>query len=106
MSGHTPGPWFTGHLCRDDHSCACPYIYSEAQPGMGAVATVGAEVGEDVNTIEEAKANQRLIAAAPELLHACRLIAQNAPRVRDWLSDNDPAALLQVLAAIDKATGP
>lgn len=59
----TPGEWFTGHLCNDDHGCNCPYIYSDCQNGMGAIATIGI-TDEEVATLDEAKANQALIAAA------------------------------------------
>lgn len=59
----TPGEWFTGHLCNDNHGCDCPYIYSDCQNGMGAIATIGT-TDEEVATIDEAKANQAIIAAA------------------------------------------
>ena len=52
---------------------------------------------------DEAHANARLIAAAPELLHACRLVASNAPRVAEWLKENDPQAYAQICDAIAKA---
>lgn len=26
MEGATPGPWYPGHLCDDDHECNCSSI--------------------------------------------------------------------------------
>lgn len=63
----TPGKWFPGHLCNDNHSCNCAYIFSEGQHGMGAIATIGTDA-EDVKDINEAKANQALIPAAVNAL--------------------------------------
>ena len=51
------------------------------------------------------EADARQFAAADKLLHACRLIAENAPRIAEWLEQNDPSALKQVRAAIAAATG-
>ena len=58
MSGYTPGPWRVG------------------SPGMGAgkVCTVEGRriVGEASWYCEQAEANARLMAAAPDLLAACK----------------------------------
>lgn len=69
QAGPTAGPWYTGHLCDDDHVCNCASILSDTGI-MGAVATVhydnGKSVGEGGNDAppkSEAKANQLLIAA-------------------------------------------
>lgn len=87
IAAGTGGRWFTGHLCDDSHSCNCPYIFSEHQNGMGAIATIGT-TEEEVANIEEAKANQRSIAelhnAAVEMcdeLDALRVIAEKF----EWL---------------------
>lgn len=70
---HTQGPWECGHIANDEHPCNCTSIVSEGY--AGGIATVHvdngiaiiAEGGNDCPPLEEAKANSRLIAAAPEL---------------------------------------
>ena len=69
---HSSGPWYTGHLCRDDHSCNCPYILNDGY--MGGIAEVYVDNekrivdgGNDAPPLEEAKANQRLISAATKM---------------------------------------
>lgn len=66
----TPGPWSLPHFVQPDVDCQCQYVLSNA--GMGAVCTVHCS-GEgdwrqtgDHPKYEEAVANARLIAAAPE----------------------------------------
>lgn len=73
LSEATKGPWYPGHLCDDTHSCNCASILSETGI-FGAVASVHvnnglsiSDGGNDAPSEEEAKANQRLIAAAPDL---------------------------------------
>lgn len=91
MSKYTPGKW----VARNDPN------------GSPADACIGLE--DDTSPIDYVAVchtrDAPLIAAAPELLHACELIAQNAPLVATWLAANDPAAFAQVNAAIAKATG-
>lgn len=77
MSAHTPGPWPVPHFATG-HGCECRYIL--AGEHMGGIAEVyidnGKKVGDggnDCPPTEEAKANARLIAAAPDLLAALRL---------------------------------
>lgn len=56
--------WRPGHLCRDDHSCDCRYIFADNDT-MGAIASVHVDDGKnDCPPLEEAKANQAFIAAA------------------------------------------
>jgi hypothetical protein len=76
---HTPGPWHLGerHLLSDSEE---QYGYTvtavggtPAEQALGAtfhVAEVGANPGD-----EECESNAHLIAAAPELLRACREMA-------------------------------
>ena len=75
LAGWTPGPWYPGHLCRDDHACNCPYVLSEGYAGAICEVSVNndlpiSEGGNDAPPLAEAKANQRLIAAAPDLYAA------------------------------------
>ena len=115
MSKHTPGPWFP---CDDDMERGVDDILSiiifsgapnaDAEDGV-CVASVSAfglaEIDENVfspsapddNAVAVAKANARLIAAAPDLLAAlCAL--------RSCVKD-DTAAARVADAAISKATG-
>jgi hypothetical protein len=84
MSSHTPGPWPVPHFATG-HGCDCRYIL--AGEHMGGIAEVyvdnGKKVsdgGNDCPPIEEAKANARLIAAAPELLAALKRIVAEVDR--------------------------
>lgn len=113
---HTPGPWMVGHFADDDHSCNCTGILSQCY--MGAIAQIRidnelpiAEGGNDSPPLEEAKANGRLIAAAPDLLAASQLALHIAEA---WAHEQlDGTRLLSgalaelepVRAAIAKATG-
>lgn len=74
---HTPGPWSTPHLACEDVKCDCAYVLSEGYAGAICTIEVGdgkrvSDGGNDCPPLEEAKANARLIAAAPDLLEACR----------------------------------
>lgn len=80
MSGHTPGPWtidrqnwpfeLTGryHRVISDERFPTAFIPGWSEPAPG-----------EVDGTEEAKANARLIAAAPELYEALGKIAAFAP---------------------------
>jgi len=77
MTKHTftPGPWSTGCFVDDSTPCQCKYIFSEGYAGSVAEISVdnGKRIGDggnDCPPLEEAKANARLIAAAPDLLDA------------------------------------
>jgi len=104
MSAHTPGPWSIPHFAADTN-CECGYVLCDHL--MGAVATVHCS-GEgqdwqrhgDNPKFAEACANARLIAAAPELLHA----------LKDLVGQEEPGAMFseriqRALAAIAKAEG-
>lgn len=75
MSEHTPGPW----AVRDDgYDYPCPPIDAEAV-GRGYYASVANAIQRDPHpqhgggiSRQTAAANARLIAAAPDLLAACR----------------------------------
>lgn len=98
MSTHTPGPWVTDDVYQDD---IARYVMSDLLPFPHTIARL--ELGQDR---AEQEANARLIAAAPDLLEACKLIVSALDAVRpasavrnEWLQIN------VARAAIAKATG-
>jgi hypothetical protein len=102
MDKFTPGPWTVPHLAQDDCECNCASVLADGY--FGSVATIsvdnGKRVGEGGNDsppLEEAKANARLIAAAPELLSTMREVLRITDRKHD--------AWTAAYAAIAKATG-
>lgn len=91
---HTPGPWLW-EFDRDGGG----YVVWTRQPHTGELATVHQE---DINGPYPAKANARLIAAAPALLEALRALLADSYPIGDA---EDPAIREQALAAIALATG-
>jgi hypothetical protein len=100
MSKHTNGPWLV--FCKDDR-----YPGIEAEHKSIVIFGNDGESGQGVrgDTREEALANARLIAAAPELLEASQsLLAIVESEFPDYVCDNDR----RVVAArnvIAKVTG-
>ena len=68
-AAHTPGPWFADEAGIVRRGSAGTQSYAEAVP-IATPWIEGAWQYEDCT--EESKANARLIAAAPELLEACK----------------------------------
>jgi len=67
---HTPGPWSV-HLADESITCNCAYILSDVVPisiGNINVRKDDSLEHSEYPEIEEAEANAKLIAAAPELL--------------------------------------
>lgn len=67
----TPGPWEPGCFVNPDSKCHCSYIFSEGYNGSVAKVSVDNECfiqhgGNDSPKLVEARANARLIAAAPD----------------------------------------
>ena len=86
MSKHTPGPWEAGRLAGPDQ-----WMVSGGPDGnRTSIADVSGE------------ANARLIAAAPDLLRACKYVAEIAVA---W-DPLTPGDIAEVLAAVAKAEGP
>lgn len=83
---HTPGPW--AHINPDGFTVRHPQVYSDTGPVCNAT-WLG-----DVS-IDELRANARLISAAPELLEALQEASL-------WV---DGELKTKVRAAIAKATG-
>lgn len=101
MSKHTRGPWAVRVKQPWERGDGGSFAIDAEE--WGEMATVYAHCADESADIGQA--NARLIAAAPDLLHACRLIIENAPLAADWLERNDIGAYKQVKAAITKATG-
>ena len=90
----TPGPWV---LTEPSIVGLADVLFGPSRQHNDGCATIIASVGK----YDEARANARLIAAAPELLAACKSIAAMAV---SWqpLSNGD---ISDVLKAIAKAEG-
>jgi len=91
MSKHTPGPW---HVDAGDYKY---HIYYSREQSDHYFVDV------DGNDDDEAKANARLIAAAPELLAALKALLFNAQHGNGL--DAHYRAQGEALAAIIKAEG-
>jgi len=108
MSGHTPGPWIAGD--RTDCIAAgdvCVVCFGHDYDDYGGVRARAPEPWELAPYQAEANANARLIAAAPDLLEACRLAMPFIEAIyrehgRAYLP-NSGDALEVVQAAIAKA---
>lgn len=109
---HTPGPWIC-HLGRPDseaEGCRCRNVLAE--PYMGAIATVlvdnGLKVSEGGNDCPpemEARANARLISAAPDLLKALEALAGVCRCTNGCAPDDMTCCTNMAAAAIRKARG-
>jgi hypothetical protein len=74
---HSPGPWAVvaiDHLTTGDHWC-CDII-PEGPNYRGGVAYLQSHEHINGQTVGETQANAALIAAAPDLLEACRRVAE------------------------------
>lgn len=98
--GHTPGPW---EICRDD---AYPPRYLITSKG-GSVASLEGWADDGVTTEEEDAANRNLIAAAPELLEACKTAEKLIRVARNYfpksMQNSDRFDLENACATICKA---
>ena len=95
---HTPGPW--KYLDRgDDHT---NHLITN-EKGDAGIARPIARIHEiEKLYIEEMRANARLIAAAPELLHWCKELRG---KLIDLASDDDSTPGVRRIAAILKGSG-
>ena len=97
MSEYTPGPW----QMHDEFYCH-EEIYGNLDLVDGNVrGTLVCEVSEN----DESFANARLIAAAPDLLEACKDAADAMSRMDCGEETRMGSALKKVCDAIAKATG-
>jgi len=110
---NTPGPWMLGgrHRLLDDENGE-QWGYTVTAVGGTAVeqvlgstfhvATVGANPGD-----AECEANARLIAAAPDLLSACRCALADLEGMCGLVEEDHPCfeTIEELKAAIEKAEG-
>jgi len=92
---HTPGPWQMRAAIKPDE------FDIRDENSSGGYAPIAKVKGDKRSTIEQAAANARLIAAAPELLDALMTFPQSIAWTDQELWDWSAKAL----AAIEKATG-
>ena len=96
MSKHTPGPW---SVVEHDHAiCIQTESPSKTKYGASRYAAIGGFDRNDRAQLEEARANARLIAAAPELLEALKVLVENGGIGPEQMFHD-------ARAAIAKATG-
>lgn len=96
---HTPGPWFVG----EQMPAPSKSIHAFIGIGNGA-CHVGLASITPLTGFCEAEANARLIAAAPELLEACKEVVFLIEGIAG-LDDQQIQAINQARAAIAKAEG-
>lgn len=99
MSRHTERPWEAGKAHRQNNNSWCAVVFSPAKTGIFHTPRAAEALGV---TKEEAEANAQLIAAAPDLLAACKRLAKQ----EDWEGEGvDPESPVgRAWAAIAKAT--
>ena len=98
MSGHTPGPWKVRIGQKNNEKADGVFACIEGGPDEFVLCDVWA----DVDELEaEAPFNARLIAAAPDLLAACKRIIDAIDPQRDEFVTE--AAFVEACEAIDAA---
>ena len=103
MAEITSGEWQVepeGNRGRGTISVGAPHSFFEGS--FREIATARFDGGLYQRKHEEIVANMHMIAAAPKMLNALKVVAL-APKTRDWLATNDPKALEQIEDAIAKA---
>ena len=97
---HTPGPW----VADDNEGFSMWKIYSRMSPSGSGVQ--GSRVADVIGDSAEADANAALIAAAPELLEALRLLLAECEH-QAWIGNmpDDRVEFGIARAAIAKAKG-
>jgi len=101
MSKHTPGPWTVHHFLDNDGMANCPQDCGIYEIEEANETIVGHQRdGNHGEAIIEAEANAKLIAAAPDLLAACKRLLEEVSDPRIWGRYVDRAR-----AAIAKAKG-
>jgi len=99
---HTKGPWFSD-MNPDELN---PPVYIKRKGGkFPIVGTVFGCEGDSNNNHENAKANANLIAAAPELLEACKWSLRLIKEDRKMYLSQKIIAMNMLMKAINKAEG-
>ncbi len=104
---HTPGPWLIDRLTRRWGGNTNNRYRHMIQRGEGDEFPSIAEVPSNWTPYQDdhvAEANARLIAAAPDLLAACRELLRYFVPSRDRMNAEQEAAFNTVRAAIARAT--
>jgi hypothetical protein len=96
VSGHTPGPWFVVDPSEDA---------ARGTGGWGVCILAGHNyIARMTGRMNDNKAaNCHLVAAAPDLLDACKALVKHACIVSDEACEHEP--VLSAQRAIDKAEG-
>lgn len=87
----TPGPWTTAHIGRQ---CTLKQYHNVYMPGSAGAAVYSMGCGP-----EEAEANARLIASAPDLLLALQQIDSSAAESVEWIRRVARAAIARATGA-------
>jgi hypothetical protein len=89
MSKHTPGPWYTAGTFRK--------VYVVAKEGEREVIVANSEYACTSSNLDEAEANARLIAAAPDLLEVLEWVTR---LLGIHVDESHPADMLEERKAI------
>ena len=100
MSKHTPGPWLTA--IQECHTGDIATVYHTTDGWVSIWSENWAITGMDR---EEQSANARLIAAAPDLLEALKLMVEQFTKGNAPSTVKDSETRIKAHAAIAKATG-
>jgi hypothetical protein len=106
MSEYTPGPWSVGHMEPRKYGAGITQYETPVHVGEAgnrgnclAIVYLGG-VGAITSTPEATMANARLIAAAPDLLAAAKLIVRRAVLIASGLNTDElEAAIAKALPA-------
>lgn len=101
MSGPTPGPW-VAIVSKAGRYLTSPYVCGGEVGNEDRVAELCGYPQVSQPTID---ANARLIAAAPDLLAACRLAFEALPHAADCAKDPCRCRVSVLATAIAKAEG-
>ena len=104
MRDFTPGPWvFESQRGSKQEHCFWGVLQKTEQAYRGEVCSISDAAHIGGITEEEALANARLIAAAPELLEALQIMVKQFTKTPSTLADTEARG--KAHAAIAKATG-
>lgn len=107
MAQHTPGPWRVGYNDGSGQEtittvAETPHKYGSFPTAIAVVRWGCGCCKDDDALTDEEQANARLIAAAPELFAAVKVMLLDS-NIAQWLRTNDLKAYDQAWHAIEKA---